>query len=144
MFHAQDGSLEMTVNSEAMQGGGRMGFDGLLKVECEEKLGANWTGKEGGRIEWAGRRYVPVAEEREQHLTVRRRERDGHSCYSRKTKSEQRKRWSPWRIMGKRRRGKGSRYRHGSPRRSISPDCLRRLPLRRSRSLAPASGETME
>ena len=36
-----------------------------------------------------------------------------------------------------RRRGEGSRYRPGSRRRSISRDCLRRLALRRSRSLAP-------
>jgi len=45
MFHAQDESVEMTVDSEAMRVRGRMGSGGLLKVGCEEKLGVNSTGK---------------------------------------------------------------------------------------------------
>ena len=64
MCHAQDGSLEVTVDLGAMRGAGRKGFGGLLKVGCEERLGANWTGRGGGRIEWAEMRCVRVAEER--------------------------------------------------------------------------------
>lgn len=120
MFHAQDGSLGMTVNSEAMRGGGRTGFDGLLKVECEERLGANWTGKGGGRIGWAGTRCGPVAEERVRYLTVRRRKRDGHSCYGRENKSAKGKRWNPWKLIGKRTVREGERIQTCSRRRSIS------------------------
>ena len=45
-----------------MGAGGRTGSDGLLKVECEERLGGNLTGKGGGKIGWGGTRSAPVAE----------------------------------------------------------------------------------
>jgi hypothetical protein len=134
--------MEMTVSLAAVRVGGQTGFDGLLKAGCEARRGANWTGKGGERIEWAERRCARVAVERVRCSTVLRRERDGHSsCYSQKNKSEERKGWSPWKMVGERKRG---RYGPGSRRRSSSPDSLRRQPLRRSRSLAPPSGEIME
>lgn len=80
MCHAQDGLLEMTGDSGAMLAGGQTGFGELLKVECVERLGVNSTGRGGGRIEWVETRSAPVAEEKVDYLTVRRRERDGHSC----------------------------------------------------------------
>lgn len=80
MCHAQDGLLEMTADSGAMLEGGQTGFDELLKVECVERLGVNSIGIGGGRIEWAETRSAPVAEEKVDYLTARRRERDGHSC----------------------------------------------------------------
>lgn len=45
-----------------MGAGGRTGFDGLLRVGYEGKLGENLTGKGGGRIGWAETRSAPVAE----------------------------------------------------------------------------------
>lgn len=69
------------MDSGGMRGEGRTGFGGLLREECEERPGENWTGKGGEKIGWAGTRSVRVAEERERYLAVRRRELDGHSCW---------------------------------------------------------------
>ena len=72
----------MTVDLEAVPARGRMGSGGLLRAGCEGRLGGNLTGKGGARIGWAGMRSVPE-EERVQGSSVRRREREGHSCCSR-------------------------------------------------------------
>lgn len=41
---------------------GQTGSDGLLWAVCVERLGANWTEKGEGRIEWVETRSVWVAE----------------------------------------------------------------------------------
>ena len=78
---------------------------------------------------------MPVVEERVQCSTVRRR--DGHSCYSRKNRSEERKQWNPWKIIGERKRGKEKRYRPGSRRRFYEPrlptgTALEKIPFART------------
>ena len=71
MFHAQDESAEVTVDSEAMRVRGRMGSGGLLRVGCGGKLEENSTGKGEERIELGGMRSVP-AEEMVRGASVRR------------------------------------------------------------------------
>jgi len=75
----------MTVDWEAMRVKGQTGSDGLSRAGCGERLEESLTGRGGGRIGLAGTRFELVAE-RVQVSTVRRRERDGHSCYSRKNR----------------------------------------------------------
>jgi len=62
IWHAQDGPAEMTVDWGTMGVVGRTGSDGLLRVECEERLGGNLIGKGGGKIGWGETRSAPVAE----------------------------------------------------------------------------------